>query len=54
MNKQEVFALIRRNKNTKKEAITLIADFLVTNEGIATKIYEREFENNEKQSRSEK
>jgi hypothetical protein len=54
MNKQEVFALIRRNKNTRKEAIKLIADFLVIDKNRATKIYEREFENNEKQSRSEK
>ena len=30
MNRKEVIALIKRNKNKRKEAIILIADFLVT------------------------
>ena len=45
MNRQEIIALIRRNKNTKREAIVLIADFLVKTRKEAEKIYEEEFEN---------
>ena len=43
MNRQEKIALIRRNKNTKREAIVLIADFLVKTRKEAEKIYEEEF-----------
>lgn len=45
MNRKEVIWLIKRNKNTKKEAIRLIADFLVTTREMAKKIYEEEFGN---------
>ena len=45
MNRQEVIALIKRNKNPRNEAITLIADFLVTTKENAEKIYVEEFEN---------
>ena len=45
MNRKEVIWLIKRNKNTKAEAIRLIADFLVTTRERAKKIYEEEFEN---------
>lgn len=45
MSKAEVIALIKRNRNTRKEAITLIADFLVTSKEKAEKIYQEEFEN---------
>ena len=45
MNRKEVIWLIKRNKNTKREAIRLIADFLVTTKEKAEKIYEEEFEN---------
>ena len=45
MSKAEVIALIKRNRNTRREAITLIADFLVTTKEEAEKIYEEEFEN---------
>ena len=45
MNRKEVVWLIKRNKNTKAEAIRLIADFLVTTREIAKKIYEDEFGN---------
>ena len=45
MSKKEVFWLIRRNKLTKREAVTLLSDFLVTSRKIAEKIYEEEFEN---------
>ena len=44
MDRREIIALIRRNKNTKREAIVLIADFLVTTRERAKKIYEEEFE----------
>lgn len=44
MDKEELFWLIRRNKNKKQEAIVLIADFLVTTREKAKKIYEEEFE----------
>ena len=45
MNRKEVIALIRRNKNKRKEAIILIADFLVTTKKKAGQIYEEEFGN---------
>ena len=43
MNRQEVIELIRRNKNTRREAITLISDFLAIPRKWAEKIYEEEF-----------
>lgn len=45
MNRKEVIVLIKRNKNTRKEAITLISDFLVISKEKAEKIYTEEFEN---------
>jgi hypothetical protein len=45
MGKDEVIKLIKRNRNTKREAIVLISDFLVTTMEEAEKIYEEEFEN---------
>lgn len=45
MNRKEVIRLIKRNRNTRKEAIILISDFLVTTMEEAEKIYEEEFEN---------
>lgn len=45
MNRKEVIELIRRNKNTRREAITLISDFLAIPREWAEKIYEEEFEN---------
>ena len=45
MNKEEVIKLIKRNKNPRKKAITLIADFLVISKEQAEKIYEEEFGN---------
>lgn len=45
MNRKEVIWLIKRNKNTKQEAVRLIADFLVTTMEEAEKIYEEEFGN---------
>ena len=45
MDRQEVIWLIKRNKNKKSEAITLIADFLVIRKAEAEKIYEEEFGN---------
>ena len=44
MNRKEVIWLIKRNRNSKKEAIILISDFLVTTKETAAKIYEEEFE----------
>ena len=44
MNKEEVIKLIKRNKNTRKEAITLIADFLAIKKNEAEQIYIEEFE----------
>ena len=44
MNREEVIWLIKRNGNSKKEAIILISDFLVTTKEAAAKIYEEEFE----------
>ena len=45
MNRKEVIWLIKRNKNTKAEAIRLISDFLVTTREVAKQIYEEEFGN---------
>lgn len=45
MIRKEVIRLIKRNRNTRKEAILLISDFLVTTMEEAEKIYEEEFEN---------
>lgn len=45
MNRKEIIWLIKRNRNSKKEAIILIADFLVTTRERAIKIYEEEFGN---------
>ena len=44
MNRKENIWLIKRNKNPRKEAITLIADFLVLKKDEAEKIYIEEFE----------
>lgn len=44
LNKEEVIKLIKRNRNPRKEAITLIADFLVLKKDEAEKIYIEEFE----------
>ena len=45
MNRKEVIWLIKRNKNTKAEAIRLISYFLVTTKEEAKKIYDDEFGN---------
>ena len=45
MNRKEVIWLIKKNRNSKREAIRLIADFLVTTREEAAKIYQEEFEN---------
>lgn len=45
MNRKEVIRLIKRNRNSRKEAIILISDFLVTTMEEAEKIYQEEFEN---------
>lgn len=45
MSREEIIRLIRRNKNTRREAITLISDFLAIPREWAEKIYEEEFEN---------
>ena len=45
MNRKEVIRLIKRNRNTRKEAIILISDFLVTTMEEAEKIYQEEFGN---------
>ena len=42
MNKSEVIKLIKRNRNTYKEAITLLMDFLVITKEEAEKIYNEE------------
>ena len=43
MNKEEVLSLIKRNKNTKREAVVLIADFLVKSKKEAEEIYNKAF-----------
>lgn len=45
MNRKEVIRLIKRNRNSRKEAIILISDFLVTTMEEAEKIYQEEFGN---------
>jgi hypothetical protein len=45
MNREEVIALIKRNGNTRLEAIRLISDFLAISREEAIKIYEEEFKN---------
>ena len=45
MNRKEVIALIKRNKNKRKEAIILISDFLAISKKKAEEIYVEEFEN---------
>lgn len=45
MNRKEVIRLIKRNRNSRKEAIILISNFLVTTMEEAEKIYQEEFEN---------
>lgn len=45
MNRKEVIRLIKRNRNSRKEAIILISDFLVTTMEEAEKIYVEEFGN---------
>ena len=45
MNRKEIIWLIKRNRNSRKEAILLISDFLVTTMEEAEKIYEEEFGN---------
>lgn len=44
LNKEEVINLIKRNRNPRNEAITLIADFLVLKKDEAEQIYIEEFE----------
>ena len=44
MNKEEVFAIIRRNNMEKSKAVVLISDFLVKTKKEAREIYENEFE----------
>ena len=43
MNKREVIWRIKSNKIDKKEAITLLSDFLVISKAEAKRIYEEEF-----------
>ena len=45
MNRKEIVWLIKRNRNSRKEAIILISDFLVTTMEEAEKIYQEEFGN---------
>lgn len=45
MDYEEVIKLIKRNKNSKSEAIILISDFLAISKQEADKIYQEEFEN---------
>ena len=45
MNRKEIIWLIKRNRNSRKAAIILISDFLVTTMEEAEKIYQEEFEN---------
>ena len=43
MDRQEVIWMIKRNRNKKSEAITLISDFLVISKEEAEQIYQEEF-----------
>ena len=45
MSKEEVIAMIKRNKHSKHKAITFISDFLAIKRDKAKNIYEEEFEN---------
>ena len=45
MNRKEIVWLIKRNRNSRKEAIILISDFLVITMEESEKIYQEEFEN---------
>ena len=47
MNRKEVIWLIKRNKNTKREAIVLISDFLAISKSDAINIYQEEVDDNE-------
>lgn len=42
LNKEEVIKLIKRNRNTRNEAITLLMDFLVITKEEAEQIYNEE------------
>lgn len=44
MNRKEVICLIKRNRNSKREARILISDFLVTTMEEAKQIYREELE----------
>ena len=44
MNETEVIRLIKRNRNTKKEAITLLMDFLLLSKEQAEILYKKEIE----------
>lgn len=44
LNKEEVIKLIKRNRNTKKEAITLLMDFLLLSKEQAENLYKKEIE----------
>ena len=45
MSKEEVIAMIKRNRNTRREAIRLLMDFLVLPKEQAEKIYREEIKN---------
>ena len=44
MNRDEIIKRIKKNKNSRRDAIILIADFLVISKKDAEKIYIEEFE----------
>lgn len=44
MSEREVIKLIKRNRNTKKEAITLLMDFLLLSKEQAENLYAKEIE----------
>lgn len=44
MNQEEVIKLIKRNRNTRKEAITLLMDFLLLSKEQAEDLYAKEIE----------
>ena len=44
MNETEVIRLIKRNRNTKEEAITLLMDFLLLSKEQAEILYKKEIE----------
>lgn len=45
MTRAEIIYRIKKNRNKKTEAITLISDFLVISKKRAREIYAEEFEN---------